>query len=436
MNLRVHIEESMRLTIAFLIFTGFFVTTIVQASAVGTATLVIGSPELFSGTSSIQLEKGTEIFPETQLVTGSGDHVHVRFIDGTLLSVRPNTLLSIVAFEGTEDSVKRFQLSLEEGVVRTISGEGLRAHRDRFRLNTPIAAIGIRGTDFTAQSSSDETSVRVHSGEVVMAPLGLSCSADGLGPCVSDAAMSLAAGTNDLLRMRAGELPERFLGTINGVEQSSNAAKPGPKSPGDEVVVGESVVTSRVKADSGLTPFNERPDLKTFNDTDTDLIEQSGALVWGHWFSKPRGDDWSPSAVTLLEDFDPTVSNRFYGLFRDPSHSGLIQPVRSEIVLGLTAAEANLEYNLSTTKARVTAGYLLFDFDSRAFLSELSVDTGRLGPVSLSGTGFISPTGIFISRSTSDRMAGAMTTDGLEAGMLFEKRIGDGGIQGVSLWGQ
>ena len=425
----------MRSSATLFIYLIFCMAGVAKASAVGTATMVIGSPELISGTSRIRLERGSQILPETQLLTGSGDHVHIRFIDGTLLSVRPNTTLSIVAFDGNEDSVKRFQLSLKEGVVRTISGNGLKAHRDRFRLNTPIAAIGIRGTDFTTRSSKNETSVRVHSGEVVLAPLGAACSAEGLGPCLSDAALSLAAGTSDLLRMRAGGLPERFRGTINGAEQSSNANKSSSKHAGDEGTVGESVVASRLSA-KDLTPFKDLPNLRKFDDTDTDLDEQVGALVWGHWFTKPRGDDWSPAAVELLDSFDPTVSNGYYGLFRDPLHSGLIKPVRSEIVLGLTAAEAYLDYEFSTTKANVTAGYLLFDFQSRAFLSELSVDTGRLGSVSLSGTGFISPTGIFISRSSSDRMAGAMTTDGLEAGMLFEKRIGGGIIQGVSVWGQ
>ena len=425
----------MRLSVVSLIYLIFFMTGVARAAAVGTATMVIGSPELVSGNHSIQLEKGSQILPETQILTGSGDHVHIRFVDGTLLSVRPNTSLSIVAFDGNEDSVKRFQLSLEEGVIRTISGSGLKAHRDRFRLNTPIAAIGIRGTDFTTRSSKDETSVRVHSGEIVLAPLGGACSAEGLGPCLSDAALSLAAGTSELLRIRAGGLPERFRGTINGVEQPPNTTQSSPQHAEDEGAVGESVVASRLNA-TDLTPFTDRPDLQKFNDTDSDLDEQRGALVWGHWFTKPRGDDWSPAAVDLLDSFDPTVSNGYYGLFRDPSHAGLIQPVRSKIILGLTAADAYLDFEFATTKANVTAGYLLLDFQSRAFLSELSVDTDRLGPVSLSGTGFISPTGIFISRSSSDRMAGAMTTDGLEAGMLFEKRIGGGVVQGVSVWGQ
>ena len=35
--------------------------------------------------------------------------------------------------------------------MRSITGQWGEAARDRFRLNTPIAAIGVRGTDFIVE---------------------------------------------------------------------------------------------------------------------------------------------------------------------------------------------------------------------------------------------------------------------------------------------
>ena len=150
-----------------------------------------------------------------------------------------------------------------------------------------------------------------------------------------------------------------------------------------------------------------RQELKPFVDTEADLANQTGPLIWGHWFAKPRDDNWSIPAVELLGRYDPTVSNRYHGLFRDPAHSGVINPSQPKLVLGLTAADATLDYNFLQTPATVSAGYLLLDFEARAFMSELTVETDRLGTVGLSGIGFISPTGVFVSRSSSDRMAGA-----------------------------
>lgn len=404
-----------------------------QADSVGSATMIIGTPEVETEAGSLALQKGDEIAAGSRVVTGRGDHVHIRFVDGTLVSVRPNTILSIDLFEGNNDQVESFRLDLDRGVIRTISGDGLKSNREGFRLNTPIAAIGIRGTDFTTHAGLKETRVRVHAGEVVMSPLGDSCIADGLGPCASEFALSLAAGTNDALRMRVGGLPELFRLTI---DPSLKSVDPAASDASDADADDASVAASRARADGELVSIKERPELKPFVDTEADLANQTGPLIWGHWFAKPRDDNWSIPAVELLGRYDPTVSNRYHGLFRDPAHSGMINPSQPKLVLGLTAADATLDYNFLQTPATVSAGYLLLDFEARAFMSELTVETDRLGTVGLSGIGFISPTGVFVSRSSSDRMAGATTSDGSNAGMLFEKQVGSGLVQGVSLWGE
>ena len=429
-----HKEESMRHLIWLLSFVLALNALVARAETVGSATLIIGEPQIETEAGVVALQKGDGVVPGSRVITGRGDHAHIRFVDGTLVSVRPNTVLSVDSFSGDAEQVNSFRLNLDEGVIRTISGDGLKSNRERFRLNTPIAAIGIRGTDFTTQAGSAETQVRVHDGEVVMSPLGGSCAADGLGPCVSEAALSLAAGTNDTLRMRAGGLPELFRSTVDpaldAVDSSTSDAS-------EEVDAGEASVTaSRVRADVELVSFKERPELQPFDDTETDLANQTGPLIWGHWFTNAGDASWSIPAADLLRRYDPTVSNRYAGLFRDPAHSGVIHPSQAKVVLGLTAADASLDYEFLQTPATVTAGYLLFDFEARAFMSELTVDTDRLGRVALSGIGFISPTGVFVSRSNSDRMAGAMTSDGLNAGMLFEKQVDGGRVQGVSLWGE
>ncbi len=404
----------------------------VNADGVGSVTLVIGAPQLETESGRVTLEKGDTLAIGARILTEDGDHVHIRFADGTLVSVRPNTMLSIDSFAGNAEQVESFRVTLDEGSVRTISGEGLKTHRERFRLNTPIAAIGIRGTDFTTQTDLARTQVSVHAGEVVMAPFGESCLPDSLGPCSSPAALSLAAGTNEYLQMRAGGLPERFQSTVDPASLPGDpSSQETPRESDPEDV---STQASRERADAELNNVKERPELRPFDDTEDDLKDQTGPLIWGHWFAKARGDDWSIPAVELLQRYQPTVSSGYYGLFRDPAEAGIINPLQNEMVLELTAADATLDYQFFETPAKVTSGYLLFDFEARAFSSELTVDTDRLGTVGLNGIGFISPTGVFVSRSNSDRMAGAMTSDGSQAGMLFEKRIDGGRIQGVTLW--
>ncbi|MCO4787091.1 MAG: FecR domain-containing protein, partial [Marinomonas atlantica] len=127
---------------------------------------------------------------------GSGDviqtlgngHVHIRFVDNGLVSVRPESRLAIEHYEYNtahpNESVIKF--SLDEGVMRSISGEGAKAARDKFRLNTPIAAIGVRGTDFVVKSSNDLLQAVVNEGAIIVAPYSNDCQAASVGPCHSN----------------------------------------------------------------------------------------------------------------------------------------------------------------------------------------------------------------------------------------------------------
>ena len=119
------------------------------------------------------LQQGSWVAEGDKIVTQSNGHVHVRFVDDALVSVRPNSQLLIDRYDYNarfpERSAVKFEL--QEGVARAISGEAAKAARDRFRLNTPIAAIGVRGTDFVISADRGTTRALVNEGSIVMAPL-------------------------------------------------------------------------------------------------------------------------------------------------------------------------------------------------------------------------------------------------------------------------
>ena len=414
----------------------------VYADRVGEVTLVIGKPQATVGGQQTVLERGTSITVGMQIETGTGSHAHIRFVDGTVISVRPESQLSVSAYRIERDTVAEFRLNLTRGTTRTISGPGLQSAKDRFRLNTPIAAIGIRGTDFSTRVTEASTEVSVHSGAVIVSPLGEEgCSVAALGPCMGSLARELSGGTDQILRLRTGQREVQSVPTLlseplsrTSSDRESSAETHGDSGESENSGRDQTLLSARVASTESVLPYVTEP--IPFNDRPDDLVGQSGALIWGHWFNPPRGDAWSPAAIELLQSYQPTVSNANYGLFRAPQASGPLSPGLPRVALQLTAADATLTLDARTTAAQVTEGYLLLDFSNSSFLSQLSVDTDRAGVVQLNGAGLVAPTGIFVSRSASDRMAGALSSDGLEAGMLFEKRAGDGVVQGISLWGQ
>lgn len=77
----------------------------------------------------------------------------IRFADGTLLSLRPDTELRVDAFhydadgDGAED--KNF-FTLLKGGFRTITGAVGKRHPEAYKVSTPVATIGVRGTVYSA----------------------------------------------------------------------------------------------------------------------------------------------------------------------------------------------------------------------------------------------------------------------------------------------
>jgi hypothetical protein len=143
-----------------------------------------------------------------RLITAADGYVYVRMADGALLVLRPNSTLTIDQWTYNPERPEQSQIkyTLHQGVSRYVSGKGSQAAKDRFRFNTPMAAIGVRGTDFTVLSRNDLTQVTVRSGGVVVSPFDVSCSREAFGPCNGRAAAELfATQGGNFLQLRAGE---------------------------------------------------------------------------------------------------------------------------------------------------------------------------------------------------------------------------------------
>jgi hypothetical protein len=54
--------------------------------------------------------------------------------------------------------------------------------------------------------------------------------------------------------------------------------------------------------------------------------------------------------------------------------------------------------------------------------------------VNFAASGRLYDGGYFHTRSDTERLAGAVSLDGKEAGYFFEKQLENGGIQGLTLW--
>jgi hypothetical protein len=407
------------------------------ATAVGEVSLAIGTSRIISDRGNAPVTRGMSVMPGDRIETDRGGHVHLRFVDGAYVSVRPGSRLTIEAYvydpAKPQDNAVRFRL--ESGVARAISGRIAESARERFRLNTPIAAIGVRGTDFVVLAEPNRVRAAVHTGAIVLAPIGEGCQMTALGPCATAMARTLSADMGQVMvELNAQQGAPRIV-PINGVSSPDKLSPPAPQEPrssaGGTHVASET--TTEVLAAKTVT--EQVQVLK--NAVPPPLPLPPATLVWGRWASAPLlGDTLSQSHAEASDGRNVTVGNDYYGLFRPSSSlSGLVTNL-GKVDFSLRDAQVHLLRGSSVELGQVTGGSLSVDFTSRQFATGLSLTHPDVGPTNLQASGAVREDGMFVGHNPDGRVAGALTLDGKEAGYFFEKFVPGGMFMGVTRWGR
>lgn len=389
-------------------------------SRVGEITLVVGQFEIQRPAGPVQnLVKGDAIFEGDIIKTTANGHVHVRFIDGGLVSVRPNSVFTIheFRFNPAQPTSSVVRLTLDRGEVRSISGQATQEAKDRFRLNTPLVAIGVKGTDFTTQATPGATRVTVNQGAIVMAPFDQSCRVEALGACTGARAKDLTA---DMVGMA--------LVYRSGAADPSLQLISGQKEPGQISQLDRQMRDNTVRA---ATSTSKVPD---------ELLPSS-RLVWGRWSQLPApGDALTVSFRQAMQGNEVTVGDGYYFLFREanvPNHLPNLGH-QASFKLQSSAAQYKMPSN-EVMPAQVNGGTFSVDFAQRSFATQLQVQANGIDTQNLSYSGKVDvQTGIFLDAGTAGKgsLAGALTLTGRQAGYLFTAPVGNGSLSGATLWGR
>ncbi|GAB5497745.1 MAG: hypothetical protein PsegKO_00560 [Pseudohongiellaceae bacterium] len=448
---------------------------------VGEVSLVLGKAWLESPAAGRRAaEPGALVQVEDRIVTGANGHVHIHFTDGALVSVRPDSRLEVDRYDydsrAPERSTVRF--TLEEGVTRAISGDAARSAKERFRLNTPIAAIGVRGTDFVVSATESTTRAMVNEGIIVLAPYSIDCSADSFGPCMANA-VELSGESLQMLALDSSAPAPRLLPAPNvrnpdmmreEVQQAIAANGPAAAQPADEAgersaadadadvavasnsgtraaeleVVQEAITTPQLTSDVGLAADAEAAVTGPAEFTPDTALSfaslNSRELLWGR-FSQFGSDDIPEELERITVSFaeasrnrEATVGNFDYGLFRRDLNNAGLQVDPQVLSFRLSSAQAFYNSASGVMSMDVTGGSLDVDLIENNFATQLNLDSAATGQIDFNAAGRVLDGGFFNARSADQRIAGAISLDGREAGYFFERQLEDGGIEGLTLW--
>lgn len=111
------------------------------------------------------LTKGADIQNGDMIQTADG-RAQVRFIDGGYMSFQPNTEFKVedYHFSGQADGSEKGFFKLVKGSLRAITGLIGKSNKQAWRMNTPVATIGIRGTETLSEFKDGVLRVTVGDG--------------------------------------------------------------------------------------------------------------------------------------------------------------------------------------------------------------------------------------------------------------------------------
>jgi hypothetical protein len=136
--------------------------------AAGQVKFVTGTVEGVSANGKHRpLARGSEINAGDTINTAKGASAQIRFTDGGFISLQPESLFRVdeYNYKNKTDGEEKGFFSLLKGGLRAVSGAIGHVNRKTYRVVTPVATIGIRGTGYNA-TLSDGLFVNVSEGAV------------------------------------------------------------------------------------------------------------------------------------------------------------------------------------------------------------------------------------------------------------------------------
>jgi hypothetical protein len=423
------------------------------APPAGTVLFAIGDSRLMRDGEAYPVAKGDAVRPGDRLITSGSGHVHLRMADEAFLSLRPNSALTIQAYRYDPDHPEdnRVKFELRRGVMRSVTGEAGRANKEGFRVNTPVAAIGIRGTDFTVYTSKRLSRAQVYSGGITVSPFNAGCRPQGSGACEGSGAATLRAAqeAGRVLEVTGRDEAARILkGEAHGLVPAEASA--GPQYPADQegsgtTVAGGSPVGDRgqsvedpdVDSASGVTEavpsdLNEQESASPVLEDASGVLESTSELAseggwrvtWGRWTAF-AGEDEQSVLQKKTEDQEIAGVNTVFALLR-PSRESFQLPTAGVARFRAGSAEAYVQDGAGLTPAQVRDAHLTVDFGKREFQTNLEVVSAALAePAGVEAAGEVRGDGFFLSHpeASNGQVQGVLTEDLREAGMLFQRQL-------------
>ena len=146
----------------------FIVSNAIAADKIGAVAAVIGTVSIERNGEVVKVKPGSAVFENDKILTGKSSRAQVLLMDQTAINIgqKAELVLDKFVFNSEDDEVA---LKVTKGTFRFISGKVATKTPEKVNVETPVATIGVRGTEFVGQIGSVDTTVALLNGRIEVA---------------------------------------------------------------------------------------------------------------------------------------------------------------------------------------------------------------------------------------------------------------------------
>lgn len=147
--------ESMIKAIYLAVILVSVVVSSADAAGIGQVKNVKGSARMERNSQQVPLRAGDALQQADVIRTGSDGSVGITFVDNSMLSVGPDTVLALDQFEFNSTTHEgAFQSSLRQGTLAVKSGKIVKQSPEAMKIHTRTAVLAVRGTEFVVSAGN------------------------------------------------------------------------------------------------------------------------------------------------------------------------------------------------------------------------------------------------------------------------------------------
>lgn len=133
----------------FCLLFAFSLPAMADSAVIGYVKTVKGDAMVVSGGQQAKAEVGMPVVAGSKLKTGASGSMGVTFKDNTVMSIGPNTDLTVDEYVYAPSKGKlKLGATMAKGTLAYLSGAIAKMKPDAVEVKTPTGTIGVRGTHF------------------------------------------------------------------------------------------------------------------------------------------------------------------------------------------------------------------------------------------------------------------------------------------------